>query len=218
VRVRSLLAGGLLAAGISAVGVAVVAGPASAHDLTGGSADATCVGDTAQVTWTFVSGNAGDHVIQSVSFDRGVNSSSHTADTVTARTSESVGATVSLQATVVFEDDYQSSYTATTTIPGDICPPPTTTTVPPETTVPPTTTPVTTPPTTAAPQPTTAPTVRDTVAAPVIVPKQVTTTAAVRPATLPTTGTSSTMVIVAGIGALLIGGILLLAGRRGAAE
>jgi len=37
------------------------------------------------------------------------------------------------------------------------------------------------------------------------------------PRTLPTTGSSSTIVIVAGLGALLVGGILLYAGRRGQA-
>jgi LPXTG-motif cell wall-anchored protein len=220
VRVRSLLAGGLLAAGISAAGIAFGAGPASAHDLNGGSAQATCEGQTAQVTWNFVSTNAGDHTIQSVTFDRGVSSSSFTATTVTAHTTELVGATVSLTATVVFEDDFHSWHTVTTTIPDDLCPPPTTTTVPPPTTVPPTTappttTPVTTPPTTA-PAPTTAPTVQDTVAAPAAVPpRQVTTTL---PRTLPTTGSSSTVVIVAGMGALLVGALLLVAGRRGRAE
>jgi LPXTG-motif cell wall-anchored protein len=223
VRVRSFLAGGLLAAGISAVGIAVLAGPASAHDLDGGAANAVCVGDTAQVTWTFTSSNAGDHTIQSVSFNRSVTSSSHTASTVTAQTNEAVGATVSLTATVTFDDEFQSAHTVTTTVPGDLCPPPTTTTVPPTTvppttvpptTVPPTTTPVTTTPVTTPPtttQPTTAPTVQDTVAAAAPRPAAV-------PAALPTTGSSSTVVIVAGLGALLVGAILLFAGRRGAAE
>jgi LPXTG-motif cell wall-anchored protein len=206
-----------MAAGMSAAGIAFLAGPASAHDLTGGSAQATCEGQTVQVTWNFVSENAGDNAIQSVTFNRAVSSSSFTASTVTAHTTEQPG-TVSLTATVVFQDDYHSSHTVTTTIPDDVCPPPTTTTVPPTTvpptTVPPTTTPVTTPPTTA-PAPTTAPTVQDTVAAPAAVtPRQVTTTV---PRTLPTTGSSSTIVIVAGLGALLVGGILLYAGRRGQA-
>ena len=204
-----------MAAGMTAAGIAFVAGPASAHDLTGGSAQATCEGQTVQVTWNFVSENAGDNTIQSVTFNRAVSSSSFTASTVTAHTTEQPG-TVSLTATVVFQDDFHSSHTVTTTIPDDVCPPPTTTTVPPTTvpptTVPPTTTPVTTPPTTA-PAPTTAPTVQDTVAAPAAVPpRQVTTTV---PRTLPTTGSSSTIVIVAGLGALLVGGILLYAGRRG---
>jgi len=207
-----------MAAGMSAVGIAVLAGPASAHDLTGGSAQATCEGQTVQVTWNFVSENAGDNTIQSVSFNRSVSSSSFTANTVTAHTTEQPG-TVSLTATVVFQDDYHSSHTVTTTIPDDVCPPPTTTTVPPTTvppttvpptTVPPTTTPVTNPPTT--PQPTTAPTVQDTVAAPAAVAPRATV-----PAALPTTGSSSTVVIVAGLGALLIGAILLFAGRRGQA-
>jgi len=53
------------------------------------------------------------------------------------------------------------------------------------------------------------------VAAPAAVtPRQVTTTV---PRTLPTTGSSSTIVIVAGLGAQLVGGILLYAGRRGQA-
>jgi LPXTG-motif cell wall-anchored protein len=209
-----------MAVGMSAAGVAVLAGPASAHDLTGGSAQATCQGDTVQVTWSFVSTNAGEHTIQSVSFSRAVSSSGHTATTATAQTTEPAGATVSLTATATFEDGYRSPKTVTTTIPDDVCPPPTTTTVPPTTTtvppetttVPPTTTPVTSPPTTT--QPTTAPTVEDTVAAPAVVPKQVTTVA---PTRLPTTGSSSTVVIVAGLGALLVGAILLFAGRRGQA-
>src|SRR5690349_18799919 len=74
VRVRSLLAGGLMAAGMSAAGIAFLAGPASAHDLTGGSAQATCEGQTVQVTWNFVSENAGDNAIQSVTFNRAVSS------------------------------------------------------------------------------------------------------------------------------------------------
>jgi LPXTG-motif cell wall-anchored protein len=212
VRVRPLLAGGLLAAGIGAVGIGVLAGPASAHDLTGGSAQATCVGETAQVTWTFVSENAGDHAIQTVLFDRSVSSSSHTANTVTARTNEPVGTTVSLTATVTFEDQFQSSHTVTTTVPDDLCPPPTTTTVPPTTTtVPPTTT------TVVPAQPTVPPTQPPTTVAPTAAPQQV-TTAAVHPTALPTTGSSSTVVVIAGLGALLVGGVLLLAGRRGAAE
>jgi len=207
-----------LAAGISAVGIAVLAGPASAHNLTGGSAEATCVGDTAQVTWSYVSGDAGSYTIQSVAFNRSVLSSSHTDTTVTARTNEPVGQSVSLQATVTFDDGYQSAFTATTTVPDDICPPPTTTTTePPTTTVPPTTVPPTTTPTTPPPTvvpavPTAPPTVPTTAA---VVPRQVTTTVAVRPVALPTTGSSSTLVIIAGVAALLVGGVLLLAGRRG---
>jgi LPXTG-motif cell wall-anchored protein len=221
VRVRPFLAGGLLAAGIGAVGIGVLAGPASAHDLTGGSAQATCVGDTAQVTWTFASENAGDHVIQTVSFDRSVSSSSHTANTVTAHTNEPVGTSVSLTATVTFEDQFQSSHTVTTTIPDDLCPPPTTTTVPPTTTtVPPaTTTVVPAPPTqpTVPPTQPAAPTTAPVSVVPTVAPQQV-TTAAVRPTALPTTGSSSTVVVIAGLGALLVGGVLLFAGRRGAAE
>jgi LPXTG-motif cell wall-anchored protein len=37
------------------------------------------------------------------------------------------------------------------------------------------------------------------------------------PTALPATGSSSTIVIVAGVGALLVGAILLFAGRRGEA-
>jgi LPXTG-motif cell wall-anchored protein len=218
VRVRSVLAGGLVAAGMSAVGIGALAGPASAHDLTGGSAQATCEGQTVQVTWTFVSRNAGEHTIQSVSFDRSVSSSSHTATTVTAHTTEPGGTTVALTATAVFEDGFQAPHTVTTTIPDDICPPATTTTVAPTTTAPPTTTPpTTTPPTTTpvttapttAPVTTPAPTVPDTVAAPAATPR-----AAAAVTALPTTGTSATVLIVAGLGAMLIGAIVLFTVRR----
>lgn len=141
----------LVAGALAAAGVFMTAGAASAHDLNGGSAQKTCVpGDGVDVTWTFTSSNATGHHIVSVSFNRPVSSSLFTADTVTAMTNESTGASPSLTATAVFEDQYITSFKVDTTIPTDQCPPPETTTVPPTTvvtTVPPTTVPSTTTPT-----------------------------------------------------------------------
>lgn len=154
-RTRTLLTGGLIAVGLSAFGIST-AGPASAHDLNGGSAQKTCVpGDGVDVTWTFTSSNATGHHIVSVTFDRAVQGYSFTPDTVTAHTNEVAGTSVSLNAAVVFEDGFHSNHTVSTTIPTDLCP--VTTTVPP-TTVPPTTVPPTTaPPTTVPPEVTTVP-------------------------------------------------------------
>jgi hypothetical protein len=167
VKIRTIVKAGLLAATMSVAGIAAGVGPASAHTLTGGSAQATCVDGSVVVTWTYTSGDAGAHTIQSVTFDRAVASSSHTTTTITATTHETPGATVSLTATAVFEDGFHAPRTVTTTIPTSICPPTTTTTTtnptpppgtvappttvpPPVTTVPPTTVPTTVPPTTVA--------------------------------------------------------------------
>jgi LPXTG-motif cell wall-anchored protein len=214
--------------GLGALGVSLFAGTASAHDLTGGSAQATCSAGSVTVSWTFTSANAGDHTIQVVTFDRPVSSSSHTTDTVSATTHETPGTSVELRATVTFEDGFQSSHTVTTTIPNTICPSPSTsvppTTVPPTTvpptTVPPTTVPPTTVPPTTAP-PTTAPAPSTTAPVPTVEPKVDVTPPAQAPPTtahpvtaLPTTGSTSTAVLVAGLGSLLVGGALLVAGRR----
>lgn len=234
-RIKSVLAGGLLAVGLSAIGVAVAAGPASAHDLNGGSAQKSCVpGDGVNVTWTFTSSNAAGHHIVSASFSRAVLSSSFTDTTVTAGTNEKAGTSVSLTATATFEDGFVTSHKVDTTIPTDLCPPPTTTTVlPTTTTVPPVTTTVpsvtTTAPSVASSPPPTAPVEATTVQPPPVSLIQAPPTTACTPpgspilpgatvCTLPTTGSSSTVVIVAGLGALLVGAILLASGRRGAAS
>jgi len=116
----------VLVVGLVAVaGLIVGAGAASAHDLTGGSAQQTCVAPKVKVTWNFVSENSSGHHITAVSFDRTVASSSFTDTTVTAVTFEAPG-TVSLTATATWEDGHHSSHTVTTTIPDDVCPPPTT--------------------------------------------------------------------------------------------
>ena len=98
-RIRPLLAGGLITLGAGAFGVAAFAGTASAHDLTGASAQASCDAGHVTVSWTYTSSNAGDHTIQSVTFDRSVGSSSHTATTVHATTLETPGTSPELEAT-----------------------------------------------------------------------------------------------------------------------
>jgi LPXTG-motif cell wall-anchored protein len=226
-RIRSILAGGLLAVGLSAIGIAATAGPASAHDLNGGSAQRSCrPGDGVDVTWTFTSSNAAGHHIVAVDFNRPVLFSSFTADTVMAKTSEVAGHTVSLKATATFEDQFVTSHTVTTTIPTDACPassttvPPTTTTnptsqLPPVTIVPPTTVPAATTAPTTSPPPT-AP-VQDVTPTPsVSVPR-----APVAPTTvaqqLPATGTDGALVLViVGISSLLLGAIGLFAVKRAA--
>jgi LPXTG-motif cell wall-anchored protein len=225
-RIRTALAGGLLAVGLSAGGIAVAAGPASAHDLNGGSAQRSCLpGDGVSVVWTFTSSNAAGHHIVSVSFSRSVLSSSFTADTVTAKTNEVAGKTVSLKATATFEDDFVTSHTVTTTIPTDACPtssttvPPTTTTnptsqLPPVTIVPTTTVPAATTAPTTAPPPTT-PVENVTPAPSVSVPR-----APVAPTTvahqLPATGNDALVLVIVGIGIILIGAIGLFAVKRAA--
>lgn len=235
-RIRNLIGGAAIAVGLSVFGFA---GPASAHDLNGGSAQKTCVpGDNVDVTWTFTSSNAAGHHIVSVAFSRAVTSSSFTADTVTAETNEVAGHTVSLTATATFEDQFVTSHTVTTTIPTDLCPSPTTvattilpttTTVPttaPPTTIPPTTAVVTSPPSSPPP---TAPVEATTVQGPATsiaqsAPTTVCTSAGqpIGPGAvvcaLPTTGTSATVLILAGLSVLLIGAILFVSGRRGEAS
>jgi hypothetical protein len=126
-----------VAGGATIALVGGLAGPASAHTLTGGSAQATCDAGTVAVTWSFVSGDANGHHITSVQFDRRIDATDVTVGdtTITAHTTEKAGATVELTATAIFEDGFHSSRSVTTTIRDDVCSPVTTTTAPPPATV-----------------------------------------------------------------------------------
>lgn len=227
----------LVAGALVAAGVIVTAGPASAHDLNGGSAQKSCVpGDGVNVTWTFTSSNAAGHHIVSATFNRAVTSSSHTDTTVTAATNEKAGTSASLTATATFEDGFVTSHKVDTTIPTDLCPAPTTTTAPPVTTTAPPET-ITVPVVTTLPEVTTVPVgttvppsdstvVNSTVPGPAVsVVQDTTPTTVCTPpgspilpgatvCTLPTTGdnTDKELSLVLIIGTLAA--ILLLAARR----
>lgn len=219
-----------VAGGATIALVGGLAGPASAHTLTGGSAQATCDAGTVAVTWSFVSGDANGHHITSVQFDRRIDATDVEVDatTITAHTTEKAGATVELTATAIFEDGFHSSRSVTTTIADDICPPVPST---PGTTAP------TVPPTSATTIPPTPPTTLPMVESSVVrspdltvpaVPSSVeesvpggnpappgpTTTACVptggqltpgaRPCTLPTTGGGDWALAGIAVGAFLI--------------
>jgi hypothetical protein len=220
-RIRPLLTAGALAAGLSVAGFAALAGAASAHNLTGGSSEIICQGRSVAVFWSFVSADANGHTIQTVTYDRPVDSSTHTADTITAHTHEEPGSTVSLTATAVFEDGFQSSHTVTTTIPTDVCPAPTTTSRPPilgtvVPTTPPTVPPAapTTPPTVpATPPAVTAPAVTappDTAppapSAPTVAPRAVATVPA---RALPATGTKTNVLLAIGLAIVFVSIVLM---------
>jgi LPXTG-motif cell wall-anchored protein len=221
--IRTILTRGLPILGIVVGAGLYLEGAASAHDLTGGSAQATCEGHTVTVHWKFVSGNAGDHTIQTATFNRPVTGSSHTASTIAATTVEKAGATVSLTATATFEDGYVSPYTATTTIPAEVCPapapttttpttaPPTVPTTPPAATTPPTTAPVAD--TTVTPTPTTAPVPVES-SVPADTPTALARPVVTLPAQLPATGSGDAIPLIAIGAGIIAAGVLLVAVRR----